>query len=189
MSERDFIKAGFLVVRREDTEVMYRGMDGLQWPLEEFESAWADLREELGIPQDIVLLDVPELATNWEAAHSYWQICLESGLRSDLLLVESRAGYADLEWPLRTQWELLGYDVTYLNGHYSAIYNEVREGRSLSSWMSELNENGLFHSLDQVERFLKERSILIKRGVGDVEDFGSVVPMRLWRFAGCEDAC
>lgn len=182
MDEAEFILNGFLVLQHPGGKD-YEGVAGLHWPLENLGPVpiYRDPSLGIALPRPRTV----EVATNWTSVHAYWQLCMENSPNTQLLLVASQFECPRVEMPSGTEWELLGYDVAYPGANFSSILSEVFGGQKiLGAWLSQLNIHGLFDLLQQVEAYMQRRAALVESKALGVETVGTVIPMRLWRFAG-----
>jgi len=180
---RAFWKNGFLVVADAPgyKDEGYAGVYGVDWPLQDFENLQPD--KDLGIPTERGAIWV---ATNLEATHRYWEICVSNNITARLLLIETVLNYPVVQLPSLAPWEFVGYDLAFMTGNfYSAIQQELigRAAKSLRHWESRLNKHRLFDDIDTAYAFLQERLTWVGSDPA-LETYGDFLVTRVSRFRG-----
>lgn len=97
--------------------------------------------------------------TDMEYVYRYIAVSKEIGIKYRVLLVKTDIPTPTIEEDPKLDTRFLGYDYAYENGdNYSAVYNEI----PLVFSEFKLNENGLFQTKEEIERYVLRRDEFIK---------------------------
>lgn len=151
-----------IVIQQIDFQNVYKGIEGENWYF-----------NYLNSDKDFETYFEAEIEKSWED-NRYVDCCFDIAyiqnyimeskhinIKFRLLLCETTRLFPRISVDLLIKTWFLGYDYAYAGGsYYSCINNDVLPNRIPELVDLKLNENGLFNTEEEIEKFIKMRDVL-----------------------------
>ena len=171
---------GIVIQKLVDNASGYRGIDGLDYSMNWYlciDPGCEDLEKYVDENIELTYYDIGDgecIAACTDIG--FIKKWAERSSNFRLLLCETDVPRPVMEMP-KCSKKFLGYDYAYTGGDfYSAVYHEIPSGFS----QFELNENGLFASMEEMERYLSARREFEACHPANTLETGDFVVYRLW---------
>lgn len=167
-------KTGYIVATIDDNNIFSYN----SWPLLNVKNdEIADRLTDEADDRWFTFYDMPEIAPELNYVKRYATHCHNIGIKAVILLIETPLNSFEVNDELNNV-KLYGYDCigsvyySYLNEERNFFKNEFVE-KNIT-----LNRNGLFNSIEDVEKFIKLRQESISIGV-NLENYWKEMPIRI----------